>query len=589
VEVIRNSDDTVIASGATDADGFFCVDFGFPHTIAYVRVSAKTNHPDYNLRVKNLNDTFIYSVSSDVFNDDIDGNQITRDLSATVNAGVAGAFKILDVFEFGVDFSTQLTGIPQPLPLRGLWTPGVEPGTGFAVDPNGAFIQVNGGVGPAGNPDEYDDGILLHAFGHYMAKVYSKDASPGGPHSLIDNTQDIRLSFSEGWASFISGAMRGDRFIVDVVGGNPPNNAVNLILDLESTPAGVKDLLVYTTNELAVAKTLWDIFDNNTVNEFFDEIGTGITPIWDVMRNYFPQSSVKAASMEDFWEGWFVRGHNSLTEMLAITQEFKMDFFEDFFESQNGGDDSPNSQRVFIVNSPPEEHTLYPDGDVDYVAFNAIEGETYTIETQGLTNGADTFLEVRDINGVVLVSNDNRDGQTYSSSCAVVNCPPNDATTLSSLVDFTAPQSSLFYIRITHSPDAPPSAGRLGSYGFSITSTPATTTTIFLDTSPPSQIMDFTASDKEKKKSTLNWTNPSDNNLGKVVVVRKTGAYPSSHTDGTIVFDDTSPISRASVIFTDTGLTKKTTYYYAVYSRGIDGNWNDITTIGKNADTGRTR
>ena len=426
MEVIRNSDDTVIASGATDADGFFCVDYGLPQTDVYVRVSAKTNHPDYNLRVKDLSDTFIYSVRSDVFNnDDIDGNRITRDLSATVNAGVAGAFKILDVLEFGVDFSTELTGIPQPLPLRGLWTPGVEPGTGFAVDPNGgAFIQVNGGVGPSGDPDEYDDGILLHAFGHFMAKVFSKDASPGGGHNSLDNTQDIRLSFSEGWASFISGAMRGDRFIVDVAGGDPPNNAVNVILDLESTPAGVKDLEVYTTNELAVAKTLWDIFDNNTVNESFDNIAVGITPIWDVMRNYFSQSSVKAASMEDFWEGWFLRGHNLLPEFLAIAQEFKMDFFEDSFESQDGGDDSPNSQRVFLVNSPPEDHTLFPDGDRDYVAFNVIAGEHYTIETQGLTNGADTFLEVRDINGVVLVSNDNRDGQTYSSSCAVVNCPP---------------------------------------------------------------------------------------------------------------------------------------------------------------------
>lgn len=469
VEVVRNSNGSVIASGATNGSGFFCIDFGAPETDVYVRVLAKTNHPDYNLRVKNLGDTTIYSVKSNPFNSQ-DAPSFTKNLNATVNDGISGAYKILDTFERGVDFARQLTGTIPP-GLRALWTVGSDPGTGFSMDPNGAFIQINGGA----DPDEYDTGVIYHEFGHFMSEVYSKDSSPGGPHSPVDNTLDIRLSWSEGWASFISGAIRNDRFILDVTGGDPPNNGFSLLVDLESTPSSVVDDEVYTTNELAVAKSLWDIFDNNVENEPFDGLNTGLSPIWDVITNYMTQTGVRNVSMEDFWEGWFLQGHNSLTEMENITKEFKMDFFEDSFEN----DDTPNSSRIFNLGSPRENHTIYPNGDVDYIAFDGISGQKYTIGTTDLKNGADTYLEILDSNGVLLIppdpnnTNDNRNGSSYDPSCGQVRkpfCPINDQTTLSSEIVFTPSQTGLFYVRVKSSPNAPPSAGRLGTYSILITS-----------------------------------------------------------------------------------------------------------------------
>ena len=227
-----------------------------------------------------------------------------------------------------------------------------------------------------------------------------------------------------------------------------------------------------------MAKTLWDIFDNNTVNESFDNIATGITPIWDVMSNYFTLSSVTATSMEDFWEGWFFRGNLFLPEMLAIAQEFKMDFSEDAFEFES--DNSPNLDRIFTLGSPAEDHTLFsdvlPDGDVDFIAFNGISGVSYNIGTSSLRNGADTFLEIFGSNGNPLsprVTNDNRDKKTYDSECGDFGapaCPPNDATTLSSQIDFTALSTDLFYVRVSRSPVAPPSSGRFGTYTILISS-----------------------------------------------------------------------------------------------------------------------
>ena len=105
------------------------------------------------------------------------------------------------------------------------------------------------------------------------------------------------------------------------------------------------------------------------------------------------------------------------------------------------------------------------------------------------------------------------------------------------------------------------------------------------DTTPPSLIQDFTASDGEDGQSTLRWTNPPDGDLARVVVRRKTDGYPSDHTDGDLVYNNTSPTPGASVEYTDMGLTSGVTYYYAVFSRDTAGNWNDEVVEGKNADT----
>ncbi len=83
---------------------------------------------------------------------------------------------------------------------------------------------------------------------------------------------------------------------------------------------------------------------------------------------------------------------------------------------------------------------------------------------------------------------------------------------------------------------------------------------------PPALVTNFTASDGADAQSVLAWTNPADSDLAQVVVLRKTGSYPTSHTDGTNVYDNASPTPGAPVSTTNTGLTNSTTYYYAVFS-----------------------
>lgn len=65
----------------------------------------------------------------------------------------------------------------------------------------------------------------------------------------------------------------------------------------------------------------------------------------------------------------------------------------------------------------------------------------------------------------------------------------------------------------------------------------------------------------------LTWTNPPESSLTGVLIVRKTGGFPSSTTDGTTVFD------ALGETFLDTGLANGTRYYYAVYAHDKKPNY----------------
>ncbi|MFB6214747.1 MAG: S8 family serine peptidase, partial [Candidatus Bipolaricaulia bacterium] len=109
--------------------------------------------------------------------------------------------------------------------------------------------------------------------------------------------------------------------------------------------------------------------------------------------------------------------------------------------------------------------------------------------------------------------------------------------------------------------------------------------TMNVDTQPPSLILDMTASENESQGSTLSWTNPSENDLARVVAQRKTGGYPVDHQDGITVYENDSPEPGELKTFTDSGLTNGTKYYYAVFTSDDAANWNESVKENSNADT----
>ena len=477
LEVVRNADSQVLASGSTEGDGAYRLTFtNTGEAGIYIRVLSRTSAATgVEAEVRHATRRSLFAVRSAVV-DDRTGTNLSVGLDVPVfddnGAGIGGPFNILDVLTDGATFVRQVSGTA-PAQATVFWEFGGDVGTFF--DLQARTIHLLGG-GNGGDTDEYDDAIILHEYAHFIAALFSLDNSPGGMHLLTDHTQDIRLSWSEGWAHFFSSAVRGDPAHMDTIGSEPPNGSASFFNLEGPAPIAAEAPLIYSTNELAVAAILWDIFD--TTNESFDTLSLGMPQIWDVLSMYLCNPSqfascpnaVEAVSLEDFWDGWFIRGHNLQAAMTATIQDRQVFFFLDPFENN----DIVENATPIPTDGTAQSHTLFGPDDIDYISFQAVSDATYMLETFALSNGADPFLELVDTDGIrVLARNDDEPFVVKERECGVLflgfsSCPPNDATTLAAQITFTAPTEGTFFARISRSPDAPLSAGVYGAYRFRI-------------------------------------------------------------------------------------------------------------------------
>jgi hypothetical protein len=469
IEIIREADGEVLVSGATGLDGTYDLTLTNDGPAGvYVSVLAQESETAVTVQDKTGN---LYAIRSKQL-DDTESDAFTVDLTATVGA-LGGVFNILDVVLDGASFVRELTG-EMPPALTAVWTAGNCDGTYYELA--GGTIRILGGC--QGDADEYDDTVLLHEYGHFLAARFSRDDSPGGAHFLDDNTQDIRVSWSEGWGNFFPAVVRNDPLYVDTIG-----NKAAIVFEIESLSSPMSDLsllpdlAVFTTNELSVAAVLWDIVDDSPGENLVggpDDVSSGMEPVWDIFSKYLlcPDCGIGRVSFEHFWDGWFAQGHGLGPGMQTLVSDRQMVLMEDAFET----DDDMAGAFLLGANDVPEARGIYPEGDVDFFRLAAELGKTYTIETLGLTNGADTFLTLLDSNGVVTDENDNANGIVSNPLCGVIplvqisNCPPNDDSTLSSRLVLIPGFDATYFLRVDRSVKSPPSAGRYGGYQIRITS-----------------------------------------------------------------------------------------------------------------------
>jgi hypothetical protein len=142
------------------------------------------------------------------------------------------------------------------------------------------------------NADEFDDTVVLHEYGHYLAHQFSRDDAFPGPHRPGDRL-DPRQAWSEGWATFLALATLGTPIYLDTLG---PGGKDVFAWDMEAD-APAWDKPGYWS-EHSVGSALWDLFADPAISS--DHLGLGLQPIWRAFREYLPeQVFVYLLSMAD--------------------------------------------------------------------------------------------------------------------------------------------------------------------------------------------------------------------------------------------------------------------------------------------------
>jgi hypothetical protein len=95
---------------------------------------------------------------------------------------------------------------------------------------------------------------------------------------------------------------------------------------------------------------------------------------------------------------------------------------------------------------------------VDVISFDAVAGSSYQIRTFNLTNGADTYLRLYDIDSTTLIKT-NDDASRFAS---------NYFESLSSSITFKAVDSGVHYVEVSNPPEQDKTAGRYGTYAFQV-------------------------------------------------------------------------------------------------------------------------
>ncbi len=343
---------TVLATGATDARGEFSVPVSGSGqqsvTALCIARSGSSGGPLLAVRVANDDFSFgdYYAVSSAQMAAPGAGALDMGSTIATSTTDAGKAFNIWDVAVDGLEFvaSSLANGSMPAEPLTVTWRADHARSGSFFSSGRGRYVYI-------GNRAAYDDTVVSHELGHFIDHLFSKSDSPGGQHFIGDGDQDIRLSWSEGLATFLGSWMRKFK-------GHPrpdtyvstDGSRVSFSYELETLDGNVvMASKTGSTNEAAVSAALWDITDGP--GEGDDSPGTDDDPlerpfsdVWEVLTRHMPLVAAPGLTVEDFWDGWFSTGLNKgFPREMETTFAFRngIEFLPDPLENDDAAQIAP--------------------------------------------------------------------------------------------------------------------------------------------------------------------------------------------------------------------------------------------------------
>jgi hypothetical protein len=287
VEVVDPGSQAVVSVSDTDDRGRFRLAVP-PIQNLTVRVVSRIRSFDLHV-ADNTNRGAFYAVLAN----GVDGRSSTSGLILVDTSRTSGAFNILEVIQRANETVKSADPTLPPTPVTIYWSIrntnrsgnpalGLIGTSAFNVSNGTAYILGDRNV----DSDEYDDAVIAHEYAHMLAAKFSRDDSPGGPHSVGDML-DPRVSWSEGWANFFSSVVRNDPFWRDSMG---PNGSQVLKYDLgDSSPAG--DPRPGYWSEASVDTLLWSLYkglDNDNVPYPFPAIWAAFTALKNDRFVYLP-------------------------------------------------------------------------------------------------------------------------------------------------------------------------------------------------------------------------------------------------------------------------------------------------------------
>jgi hypothetical protein len=301
VDLVRASDQAVLASTTTDGNGAYSVSAP-ANTNVFVRaraVSRSAGSPSeparWDLRIlNNTNGNALYVLDGPARSTGATAE--TRDLhaasgwtgSAYTETRAAAPFAVLDTLYTAVRFVTEGADSSVDLaPLEVFWSPQNRPSDVWnpaegniqttlyrstALDgfPAGIYVLGQENV----DTDEYDGHVVAHEFLHFLEDAVSRTDTTGGPHSLNERL-DMRLAFSEGFASAFGAMVMNDSLVRDSFGDR---QGQDFHYDVEA-PAHAE--VAGWFNESSVQAVVWDLYDGP--NEPHDAVALGFRPLYDVL------------------------------------------------------------------------------------------------------------------------------------------------------------------------------------------------------------------------------------------------------------------------------------------------------------------
>ena len=322
---VLNSSGTTVQCGQTAVDG--TISIAIPRTAGTysLRVYSRADNSYYKASIlNNPTDMLPYSISVSFT---ITGADVTKSATLPVasyqDTLEGGAFNILDQIYLANEYIRSNTTCPN---LGGIcssftvapkaqifWKPGLSPGAYYG-SPTKAIsfyipttntslgmatgIYIMGGINGSicVDTDHFDNSIIIHEYGHFLEHRMARSDSPGGSHNG-NSVIDPRLAWSEGWANFLQGIVRGESQYVDTHGNSncpgPSATGVSIDLNLEPITAG-QDAVNGSTypgegifREVSVSRALWDMVEPTNGGTIPDGQGAnlGFGSLWKVFTD----------------------------------------------------------------------------------------------------------------------------------------------------------------------------------------------------------------------------------------------------------------------------------------------------------------